>query len=158
MMMLWIVVALVAGGLIGYLLGRSAGGGDQARVEELEQALEKNRRELEDYRRQVKDHFRQTAGLFEEMTDRYREVYRHLAAGAMELCDEQPPALRLEPATGEKPGLAADTGPGSEDSPVAPETASGTGETTTESGDDLLGDAPQVPELAKEDTPDRKTG
>ena len=38
--------------------------------------------EQEAYRVQVDEHFQATANLLNEMTDKYRDIYRHMAEGA----------------------------------------------------------------------------
>ena len=49
-----------------------------------------------EYRAQVNQHFKKTAELFEQMTDGYRAIYQHLAAGAQTLCEEHPHSLQLD--------------------------------------------------------------
>lgn len=66
------------------------------RMRELEQQLQETQAELDGYRGKVNQHFQKTAELFEDMTDRYRAVYQHMASGAQALCQERPPALQLE--------------------------------------------------------------
>lgn len=41
--------------------------------------------EKQAYQEQVEDHFKTTADLLNEMTDKYRDVYRHMAEGAQNL-------------------------------------------------------------------------
>ncbi|MEM7467317.1 MAG: DUF1043 family protein [Pseudomonadota bacterium] len=51
--------------------------------------------EKEQYQERVEDHFKTTAELLNEMTDKYRDVYRHMAEGARDLApsDSAEPAL-----------------------------------------------------------------
>lgn len=66
------------------------------RTRELERDLQATRAELAAYRGKVNQHFQTTAALFEDMTDRYRAVYQHMAGAAQALCEERPPALQLD--------------------------------------------------------------
>ena len=59
------------------------------RNEESVEELDKKDREFTAYRENVTDHFNKTAELVNTMTESYRSVYRHLADGAQNLCDEQ---------------------------------------------------------------------
>ena len=45
--------------------------------------------EKEAYQEQVVDHFKTTAELLNEMTDKYRDVYRHMAEGAQNLASTE---------------------------------------------------------------------
>ena len=61
---------------------------DEAKVRMLEEQLENLEREHETYKDNVHSHFNNTATLLNNLTDSYREVYRHMAAGAQALCPE----------------------------------------------------------------------
>lgn len=126
------------------------------RARELEQQLQDTRKELEDYRGKVNQHFQKTAELFEDMTDRYRAVYQHMASSAQALCEERPPALQLEivdrgrlaePVATVKRAPPAPVASGTEteiDLEHAPPGSHMHGEAGE---DEHLGDAPQVPVL-----------
>jgi len=87
-------VALTAG-LVGILVGagimwlfqRRDGGGKSA------QTL---RQELDDYREEVSSHFATTSELFHDLTDKYRDVYNHLASSSQKLCEDPMQDARLE--------------------------------------------------------------
>ncbi len=89
----WILVliSVLFGGLIGMLMTlmferRKSGGRS---IEELEQ-------EMEDYKEEVGKHFATTSELFRDMTEKYRDVYNHLAAGSQTLCEDSMELARLE--------------------------------------------------------------
>lgn len=86
---LWIVGfgALLIGGLIGMLIGRSSPAA--RRSETLLEELEDTRRELDAYKAEVNTHFAQTADLVNNLTESYRDVHQHLAKGAGRLCNEE---------------------------------------------------------------------
>jgi len=48
------------------------------------------------YRKQVDDHFVNTAVLFKGLTDQYRDVYRHIAEGADELCSDEVKSAQID--------------------------------------------------------------
>ena len=82
-------------GLISFVIGIVVGAivykqlkSDEAKVKLLEEQLESVERELETYRDNVHSHFNNSAQLLNNLTDSYREVYRHMAAGAQSLCPE----------------------------------------------------------------------
>ncbi|MBT3460489.1 MAG: DUF1043 family protein [Halieaceae bacterium] len=54
---------------------------------DLESRLERAHESRADYEADVAEHFAKTARLLSRMTEDYREVYTHLAAGADSLCD-----------------------------------------------------------------------
>jgi len=54
---------------------------------DLESRLERAQESRADYEADVAEHFAKTARLLGRMTEDYREVYTHLAAGAENLCD-----------------------------------------------------------------------
>lgn len=54
------------------------------------------RKEMEEYREQVNGHFARTAELFKESTEKYRDLYEHLAGGAQKLCNDLPDKTRVE--------------------------------------------------------------
>lgn len=126
------------------------------RVRELEQQLQDTRKELESYRGKINQHFQKTAELFEDMTDRYRAVYQHMASSAQALCEERPPALQLEIVDRGRLAEPVATVKKTPPTPVASGTdteidlehAPPGSHVHGEAGEDeYLGDAPQVPVL-----------
>ncbi|BAZ93237.1 uncharacterized protein FOKN1_0835 [Thiohalobacter thiocyanaticus] len=89
LLLIALLLGLVSGFLVSYLWLNQ-----DSRARSLQAELERSREELDQYKQKVNQHFQKTAELFEDMTERYREVYRHLAASSQDLCGEQPPALQ----------------------------------------------------------------
>lgn len=87
--MTWIVglLAFVVGGVVGALVFKQLKS-DEAKVRMLEEQLEDLEREHESYKDSVHSHFNNTASLLNNLTDSYREVYRHMATGAQALCPD----------------------------------------------------------------------
>lgn len=131
------------------------------RVKELEDELSKVQVDHTKYRGKVSQHFEKTAELFEDMTERYRAVYQHMASSAQTLCEERPPALQLDIV--DRGRLTRDAAAHATASTVAddegdsetegdrdpPSTLKGSNR-VADSNDDYLGDAPHVPELTDE--------
>ena len=107
---IWLIgiAALVVGALIGYLMGRSGGGSNQAALAE---QLNDARTELETYKQDVAKHFEGTAELVNNLTNSYKDVHQHLADGAQNLCQSE--AMTINLASAMQPKLenesAADT-------------------------------------------------
>lgn len=86
---------LILGGVVGLLVGvglamfLKKGGGNASAVKEL-------KAEHDQYRKQVDEHFVNTAVLLKGLTEQYRDVYRHIATGAGELCSEEAKALQVD--------------------------------------------------------------
>lgn len=125
------------------------------RIQELERDLESAQAAHKDYRDKVNQHFQKTSELFEDMTDRYRAVYRHMANSAQVLCEQQPPALQLDP-TG-RARLSEQGATHSESAPTEPRASADArqmpGHDThadTMDDDQAFGDAPHIPELTEE--------
>lgn len=78
----WVIaiVAVVTSGVIGFFIGR-AGGAGRGRVDELEEALAREKAALEAYKEKVDAHFDKTAGLFVSMAGSYKSLFEHLANG-----------------------------------------------------------------------------
>lgn len=138
---------MAAGFLIGFLfLPR-----DSQRVQALEKELAETREALEAYRGRVNEHFQQTAELFEDMTERYRAVYRHLATSAAELCPEAPPALSFDAPARERLVADAAETPAPEGETAESDATTGTAAAgdapQAAAGEEALGDAPHVPEV-----------
>ena len=146
------------GFLIAYLTIKHSG-----RIKELEAELNKTNSEHAQYRGKVSQHFEKTAELFEDMTERYRAVYKHMASSAQDLCEERPPALQLEivdrgrltKSSGVSAVKPAPVAVAAEDdaemeldqkNPAAPNTV----RRANNDSDDYMGDAPHVPELTDE--------
>lgn len=99
--MLWLtgIGFLIVGVAIGYFLaGRS--NSNPSKIGELEQQLQEMQRSNSSYRDEVSEHFSTTAELVQQMTDSYKDVYQHLAAGAQDLCSVEV-ASKLLPASSE---------------------------------------------------------
>ena len=82
-------------GILAFLLGTVLGCiaawiivGRNGRTLQLQLELEQLKERFTDYRDQVTQHFMRTSDLVQEMTQSYRAVYEHLAAGAQHLCGE----------------------------------------------------------------------
>ena len=82
-------------GLISFIVGLIVGAvaykhlkSDEVTVKLLEEQLEGLEREHENYKNNVHSHFNNSAHLLNSLTDSYREVYRHMSAGAQTLCPE----------------------------------------------------------------------
>jgi len=103
---------ILAGGGIGFWLGRLDRAVGEAKLEE-------TRAELDEYRREVTEHFGQTAGHFQALGQQYKALYEHLADGSQKLCDTEaldkellfPLAgeAALEQAAGDDPGETLDS-------------------------------------------------
>ncbi|EAW40223.1 hypothetical protein MGP2080_15674 [marine gamma proteobacterium HTCC2080] len=84
-----IATALIGVGIglgCGWLLGISKKSKRDVIID-LESRLERAQESRADYEADVAEHFTKTARLLSRMTEDYREVYTHLAAGADSLCD-----------------------------------------------------------------------
>jgi len=86
-LILGIVIGAVVGIGLSFLLKK--GGASASTVKELKEEHDK-------YRKQVDDHFVNSAVLLKGLTEQYRDVYRHIATGAGELCTEEAKALQVE--------------------------------------------------------------
>ncbi|NNF67913.1 MAG: DUF1043 family protein [Gammaproteobacteria bacterium] len=82
-----LALGLIVGWLLSSLVQRKNAGGKN--VSQL-------RKEMEDYRSEVNEHFSRTAELFKESTEKYRDLYDHLAGGAQQLADDLPDRAQLE--------------------------------------------------------------
>ncbi len=92
-MELWmwtIAIAMMVGGVMwGYAFGRSPRTPATTATDTpnpLESELTALKDEFASYRDEVTSHFQTTADLVHEMTNSYKAVYEHLAAGSQELC------------------------------------------------------------------------
>jgi len=88
------LLALGAGLAVGWTMGTRKRSNRDV-VIELETRLERALESRADYEAEVAEHFGQAAQLLNKLTDDYRAVYNHLAAGADKLCDGEvtiPPA------------------------------------------------------------------
>lgn len=81
---LFYLIALLAGGLGGYVLARSRN--PDTRVRELEDHLTSLQSKYEHYQEGVNQHFVSTAQLVNTLTNNYRELHEHLQHGAETLC------------------------------------------------------------------------
>ncbi|MAD07301.1 MAG: hypothetical protein CMP86_07810 [Gammaproteobacteria bacterium] len=86
-MVLIIMLAFIAGALLGYYLLRSGILG-HARIVELEQALAATETELADYKQRVTEEFTDTAEKFRALNRSYEDLHRQLAKSANALCGE----------------------------------------------------------------------
>lgn len=86
------ILAVVLVGVAAFFIGRSTGGGGQARIDELEAELEARRQDMEaalsgkqqemdTYRKDVETHFDRTATLFVSMAGSYKGLFEHLSEG-----------------------------------------------------------------------------
>jgi uncharacterized protein len=78
---------LLAGALIGAVLYKILAS-DELRVRQLEAQLQQLGEDFERYKRDVHGHFSDSALLLGKLTESYREVYQHMAAGARQLCPD----------------------------------------------------------------------
>lgn len=83
----FVIVAVVAAALIGFLLGRANGNGAKQKLKELEEDLQGKDRELAGYKREVDAHFDRTASLFVSMAGSYKALFEHLSEGYAKLSD-----------------------------------------------------------------------
>ena len=113
-----IALGVVVGLVVGWLLFRT-----DKKGEETNAALES---EIKEYRAKVDSHFAETGRLTHEIAESYRKMYKHLAAGAVELCDGQE-SQGLLAFSGDNPrqiqSAAAPTGYGKDDEYHQPELA-----------------------------------
>lgn len=101
----WVIglVAVVITGVIAFFIGRQTGSSKE-RVDELEQALSREKATHEAYREQVDAHFDKTASLFVSMASSYKDLFEHLSSGyehlapgaSRELFKDRVSALLLE--------------------------------------------------------------
>ena len=85
---MWVVGIL--GFLIGIILGSITtylASSRNGKTQQLQSELNDLKERFTDYRDTVTQHFMQTSNLVQEMTERYRAVYEHLANGAQHLCN-----------------------------------------------------------------------
>lgn len=86
-LLLGVVIGTVFGFFLSLLFKKGKDGSSKIKALEAEH---------EAYRKQVDNHFVNTAVLFKGLTDQYRDVYRHIANGAGELCSDEAKALQVD--------------------------------------------------------------
>ncbi len=120
------------------------------RTRELEKELDAARAELTTYRDKVTQHFQTSATLFDDMHERYRAVYQHLASSAQELCTERPESLQMDAEAMTRLPTHPDDNNAASISPQTPPVSTVAREHASDDDDSYLGDAPNIPELTDE--------
>lgn len=89
-MSIWLVaIACLAIGVVLGVVFASRLNASPSRVQELENQIRSLKDSHNEYQESVSDHFGMTAELVQHMTESYKEVYQHLAAGAQDLCSTE---------------------------------------------------------------------
>ena len=83
----------IAGALLATALLRRGRRAAEDRAAELEIQLAQVRSEIEAQARQIATHFGRTSDLFLDLTERYSQLYAHLAQGARQFCPDDVPAI-----------------------------------------------------------------
>ena len=120
--------------------------GNRRRAQELQDKLQNLQQEFDNYHEKVGQHFLKTSELVQKMTNSYRDVYEHLAAGSQALC--QTPVNTPQLDIPETPTLESGSQSGESDHKNmdrVPETE--TSEPDETDSHAFLGDAPRVPTL-----------
>ncbi len=91
--LLWFGGGAVVGGLVASWLGRRGGRAAEERAAQLEVELAETRSELEAQGERISSHFARTSDLFRDLTERYTQLYAHLADGARHFCAGEVPAI-----------------------------------------------------------------
>ena len=81
-----LLLALIAGGLIGFLIYHLTLGKSKASKQQEE--LDKNKIELETYKTQVNEHFNSSAELMGQVANSYQALYNHMADQSQSLLGE----------------------------------------------------------------------
>ncbi|GMQ83500.1 MAG: hypothetical protein BMS9Abin06_0235 [Gammaproteobacteria bacterium] len=145
-----------ATGLITFVLGIACGAGftylmtgnNRRRTTELQARLDQLQQEFDGYRDQVGRHFRKTSELVQSMTDSYRNVYEHLAKGSEALCQDPVSTPRLDFPQHAEQDAEADT-PAPDTDITDTFSDAETDSVDDMAAEDILGDAPRVPNLDK---------
>lgn len=85
-----LAAALLVGIIAGVFFGRRSSK-DSQRYREVENKLDQVMQDKKAFEDEVGDHFADTAKLLNGLTESYREVHSHLAAGAARLCESGSP-------------------------------------------------------------------
>ena len=85
-----LAAALVVGLIAGVLFGRRSSK-DSQRYREVERKLDQVMQDKKSFEDEVGEHFADTAKLLNNLTESYRDVHSHLAAGAARLCEDGGP-------------------------------------------------------------------
>lgn len=80
--------AAIIGIAVGFFIGRKSPT-SQREQEQLQTQLAELKQQQEDYQDEVSDHFLETAQLFNQLTNSYKDVHTHLAAGAQKLAGDR---------------------------------------------------------------------
>ena len=89
------LILVILASIVAFLIGRMTSKGREDSVR-LQGELEESRKDFQDFRKQVTSHFRGTAQRVDALTESYRDVYKHLAQGAQELCEKSEAPQLLE--------------------------------------------------------------
>ncbi len=88
----FIILVGVASAIVGLIIGIGLHRGvsnAEIKVRELSKSLAKAEEKNAQYQQQVAQHFSQTAGLLNDLTEKYKDIHQHLAAGANQLCRDE---------------------------------------------------------------------
>lgn len=154
----WILIALAvtAAAVIGFYLGRHTAPGKH-QVDSLQQELEQSRQTLAEYRQSVNRHFEKTAGLFTNMAGSYRDLYDHLRDSYSSLTDTPGRPLLPEragalleggrsPAPESRRSANTDRPATEGRQPGEPGAGKIPDEGPESESEDMLGDAPHIPQ------------
>ena len=110
MLVLTAIGCLALGICVGVIIASRLKKSSPERITALEEHVQELQTQHEKYRENVGQHFSMTAELVQQLTESYRDVYQHLAAGAQDLCSGEV-ANKLLPASDD--GVFGTSGGGS---------------------------------------------
>lgn len=84
---MWGVIGFLLGTGVGFLVAYLVVFRDE-QAGRLREELARLKAQFEAYQGKVDDHFVKSSELFQQMTERYRDIYQHLASGAQSLCSD----------------------------------------------------------------------
>lgn len=80
------IVCLIIGGIVGYFVGRQSNA-DKKGFRAMEARANQAEEQLKQFQNDVTEHFKETSVLVNKLTENYKDVHEHLAAGAIKLAN-----------------------------------------------------------------------